>query len=869
MKKTLIFLQSAIISCTAFADYEDYYAQDVSGKDFSSKSLVNSTWDYATAEKTKFCSSDLTNSYFSGANLTSADFSKANLTNVDFSDAIIKGANFTKVEGFTKEQLYSTASYKNKNLSGVNFEYCNLSGWNFAGQDLSSYIGFVDANLTNANLSGAILENKQFLDSNLTDANFENAIIKGADFYKATGFTKEQLYSTASYKNKYLWYVGFKGLDLSGWSFAGQTLDGVNFSSTSLNNADFTDATIYSMVFDHSDFSAQQLYSTASYKRNTLNYINFNGCSLSGWNFIGQNLTYSSFQYADLTNANFARARLENVIFFGAKITGANFHETTAKGFTKEQLYDTKSYKDQDLSNVNFSKNDFSGWILYNINLENTNFENTNLTGANLGASVFANANLKNANLSKASLDSANFALANLSNANFTDATIKYTSFSGATSNGFTKVQLYSTANYKNKDLTQVDLSNNDLRGWNFDGQNLAYVNFSGADLTDASISKAKLFGVVSKGFTKEQLYSTANYKNKDLSGIMFSSKDYFQRDQDFSGWSFSGQNLQDAGFVNANLTNVDFSNANLSNVSLKNATLTDANFENAIINGAYLDLGTFTKEQLYSTASYKNKDLAGVIFSEGFVYDLSNWNFEGQNLQNIKLTGSSLLTNTNFRKADLRGAKLGPNIAYATLRNTIDENGYIKRFSMTSSSSSFSIRKYVPETDDGEIISAKISASATIPISGGAELTLETGARLEVMNDTFLAVKDSSSIIINTDADSSTYLSVASGAGLSFEDDAILKINVEGNFIASDTYTIAVISWGDDSRMTGLNDFMVDETLFLSVNGVARHGNWSYVIENNKMLINFVAVPEPATFAAIFGLLALGFAVRRNLKRK
>ena len=93
--------------------------------------------------------------------------------------------------GFTKEQLYSTASYQQRNLRGIGLGYNNLTGWDFSGQDLT----------------GA-----DFGSSTLTNANFAGAMVTGASFDETTshGFTKEQLYSTASYQQRNL-----QGIELS------------------------------------------------------------------------------------------------------------------------------------------------------------------------------------------------------------------------------------------------------------------------------------------------------------------------------------------------------------------------------------------------------------------------------------------------------------------------------------------------------------------------------------------------------------------------------------------------------------------------------------------------------------------------------
>ena len=67
-------------------------------------------------------------------------------------------------------------------------------------------------------------------------------------------------------------------------------------------------------------------------------------------------------------------------------------------------------------------------------------------------------------------------------------------------------------------------------------------------------------------------------------------------------------------------------------------------------------------------------------------------------------------------------------------------------------------------------------------------------------------------------------------------------------------------MNWNDDSRMTGLDDFVIDSTLFLTLNGTSYDKAWSYYIKDNQMFIEAGQVPEPAIYAALLGALALGF---------
>ena len=333
-------------------------------------------------------------------------------------------------------------------------------------------------------------------------------------------------------------------------------------------------------------------------------------------------------------------------------------------------------------------------------------------------------------------------------------------------------------------------------------------------------------------------MYSTSSYKIKDLSGINLGWGT-------LASWNFSGQNLTSASFYNSTLTGADFTNAKI----------TSADFRYT----------GFTKEQLYSTASYANKDLHGVKLGNN---DLSGWDFSGQNLQNANFE-YAYFKDIILDGADLRGANLaGIYGKYTAPKNILSTDGKIQNFSMTSSADNFSIRKYTPATTAvGKKISAKFAEDASV--SGGAMLTLEQGAEVEVVDNATLSFGADSSLLINTDKDGSTTFSVESGAGLIFANGAKLTVNIidADSVLNVDGYKFVVMNWNDDSRMTGLDDFVIDSTLFLTLNGTSYDKAWSYYIKDNQMFIEAGQVPEPATYAAIFGALALAFAAYRRRK--
>jgi uncharacterized protein YjbI with pentapeptide repeats len=155
----------------------DFRDQNLTSANFSNSTLTSVDFTGADLTSAHFSSSTLTSVNFAGADLTDAILYALTLTDVNFAGAEITGAGFFGPAGFTMEQLYSTASYQRRDLQRVGIAGHDLSSWDFSGQ----------------NLSGASI-----YASRLAGANFTGAVIRGASF--SQGFTKEQLYATASYQ---------------------------------------------------------------------------------------------------------------------------------------------------------------------------------------------------------------------------------------------------------------------------------------------------------------------------------------------------------------------------------------------------------------------------------------------------------------------------------------------------------------------------------------------------------------------------------------------------------------------------------------------------------------------------------------------
>ena len=534
--------------------------------------------------------------------------------------------------------------------------------------------------------------------------------------------------------------------------------------------------------------------------------------------------TRANFTGANLTSASFRNATLKDAKFTNATIKGADFYETVifagavSVGFTEAQLKSTKSYQEKDLSGINLGHNYLGGW----------NFSGQNLT-------------------------SAYFGWANLKNTDFTNATINGASFNGV--NNFTEAQLKSTKSYQEKNLSGINLGYSlDLSGWDFNGQNLTSAYFYSSTLANADFTNANLTSARLDSATLTDMdFSNMTIKDGSFWGATLANVDF--TNADLTSTSFDKATLTNVDFTNANLTSTIFYNATLTNVDFTNATLKKAGFEGTVSKG-------FTEAQLKSTKSYQEKDLTRIRLSHN---DLSDWDFSGQNLQNSQFSYTTL-SNVNFKQADLRGVNLTGITGSPNTQNTIWTDGSIKDFAMESVDDSLTIRAYVPATSGGAMINAKIVDDASI--SGGAVLTLEQGAVLEIASGKTLSVLDNSEIIFNVDAAASdaTKILLGENSKLVFGSDSKIIVNLDGVISPDDSYALSVIEVAADACIS-VADAISKDNLVLNVNGEAYDSDkWGFNFDptTGALTIN-VNVPEPTTVAAIFGALALAFAVYRR----
>ena len=405
--------------------------------------------------------------------------------------------------------------------------------------------------------------------------------------------------------------------------------------------------------------------------------------AVPGADLAGRNLTMAYLIEDDLTGANLGQANFLNADFFGTTLADAEFTGTEVRGailgiimfresppgrfadtfifpgiirigtgITIDQLYSTASYQTLDLSRINLELNNLAG---------------VNFAGQKLANAVFTSATLINANFSQANLTNTNFGVAQLTGADLTGADMRGASF-------------YAAA------LRDADFTDADVRGADF---------HIGGGCGEWSCAPT------GTGITLAQLYSTASYQDRGLSGASFTGNE-------FTGGNFATQNLTDASFAAV--------------------TLTDANFTGADVRGAdftpimYCYKGCrsgtgITLSQLYSTASYHNFDLRRIGLS---YHDLVGGIFAGQNLADANFSYVTL-NGENFSRADARGAIFYPdlNSTNAVTTNFIRPDGHINGLDL-GINGLLLVRDY-----DGDAATILITVDQHLTIGAGGTLRM------------------------------------------------------------------------------------------------------------------------------------------------
>jgi uncharacterized protein YjbI with pentapeptide repeats len=264
---------------------------DLTDVGFNGADLTNSTFASNTLDDT---------SSFDGAHLGGVDFTKQDLgKSVDLSGAYLSettdftGAGLTDAPASQRGVILSCVS--EQGTGGCAFP---AETTEFMGADMQ-YAQLDDAGLFEANLENTILDNASLVGANLNFASLKGASLKGATFGVAPGSG-----GAATLRGAYMINVDLTDADM--------------------RSVDLTDAHLYGAASD------------ALFVRAKLDSANLTGAILAGAVFTDATLTATVFNGAQLANACFDGATLTNAKFDDAYLQGANF--STAKSVTGMSL---------------------------------------------------------------------------------------------------------------------------------------------------------------------------------------------------------------------------------------------------------------------------------------------------------------------------------------------------------------------------------------------------------------------------------------------------------------------------------------------------------------------------------------------------
>ena len=388
--------------------------------------------------------------------------------------------------------------------------------------------------------------------------------------------------------------------------------------------------------------------------------------------------------------------------------------------------------------------------------------------------------------------------------------------------------------------------------------ESMSFSNYAGFTLNNVTFEATNVSGSI---FSGAEMNNVAFHVRHDT-GLPSSDINGYFLDLDFSnsrwnGGSISGQtdvvseNSTTTYRVNINLYNANFSNAVINNVAFQSiqldekttfanadlygssffvVDLKDSTLKNANIAGTtFIDTG-FNRSMLETTASYKNKKLNEIsVASNGGLVDFSGVDFSGVNLRNAVLMNVNI-ANADFTGADLRGSLIFGNDSGAIYKNTITSSGVLSNISMQSESDKITIYANDARLGRESSQSAKITGDTEL-LAGTIEI--QEGEKLELADGITVGIGDGLNIIFDSEA--------ASGI-----DDLLV--------IGEDT---SIVMSGYDNDLSAQEAFI---GLFKDSDGNV--ASWA-----PETVASFVtaAIPEPSTYAFVFGALALCFAAYRR----
>ena len=339
------------------------------------------------------------------------------------------------------------------------------------------------------------------------------------------------------------------------------------------------------------------------------------------------------------------------------------------------------------------------------------------------------------------------------------------------------------------------------------------------------------------------------------------------------NGSQYKDLYLQYGVFNRVNVVGANFTGKDLSYAEFAWGSVKGANFSGATIWGTRFAGEGLSYAQLSSTQDFANKSLNLIMdayptYSNGTIVFLkySQANFAGFNLNNsyierLNLQGANFadvnFNNSSWYIVDFRGAQ---NLNMADLLNT---GGYYLNIIATDGT-------IMGNHADGDIVIFKNNYNSTEAYlrkdasMQGYNIMIEDCGILNVVSGVTL---ESNTAIMFTASESGSGVIKVQGDFI-IGDSSILVVNVSLDFCPTKDTELLLIA-KDGGTISGSFD---ESNTFVGssldgLNSVLYDGEWRIFEDSEGIKIVFSAIPEPGTYAVIFGALALAFASYRRRK--
>lgn len=357
---------------------------DLSGLDFSKRDLRGACFVGANLQDCKFNNAKLDQATLEGADASRADFTgvsakDTNLQATKIQSAVIENADFSRaympharVHDLERDEVSGDIGTPEKlRVAKSKFDFADLSNANLDGARIE------DSTFDYAELSGVSLANADIQRCKMRHANLERAILNNCKIIET---------------------------DLSGSILRQAESKKATFKETVLENVDAR-----SMDLSESEIDELCKLSGAKLEKAIMRKVKADRV-----NFVGANMKQANLQYAQLKGAivegvdmqfsNLERAVADGIKASGADMTGANLTDISARG---------AEFKEAQLEGIKAHRAELSEAVL----------EGANLRGAKMHKAILEKVNLKKADLRNAEMERANLKKANVEEAQINDGT--------------------------------------------------------------------------------------------------------------------------------------------------------------------------------------------------------------------------------------------------------------------------------------------------------------------------------------------------------------------------------------------------------------------------------------------------------------